>query len=85
MKTGGKLNESNQDKLFRIFREVFGLEKVSLDMTKNDIAEWNSLQTINLIIALEESFQVEFQPEEAADMLSIGIVKDILVEKGISF
>ena len=76
---------NNTDKLYAVFREVLGATSVDDNTTRGDIPEWNSLQTINLILALEETFSVQFTPEESAEMLSVGLVKDILTEKGVCF
>jgi acyl carrier protein len=76
---------NNTDKLFDVFQQVFGIGDVSKEMTQDDIPEWNSLQMINLIMALEEVFEVQIMPEEAADMLSVELVMDVLQEKGVEF
>lgn len=76
---------NNTEKLHNVFREIFGVKKVSDKTTRKDIPEWNSMQTINLVLAIEEEFSVTLTPEEAAEMLSVDIVKDILLEKGITF
>jgi len=76
---------SNTDKLYAVFREVLGATSVDDTTTRGDIPGWNSLQMINLILALEETFSVQFTPEESVEMLSVGLVKDILSEKGITF
>jgi acyl carrier protein len=74
---------TNNEKLGLIFRQVFGLDSVSDAITRSDMPEWNSMQTINLIMAMEEAFNVEITPEDAAKMLSIGLIKEMLREKGV--
>ena len=76
---------SNTEKLLEVFRQVFGIATVSDKTTRDDIPEWNSLQTINLILALEEAFDVQLTPEDAAALLSVGLAKDILAKQGITF
>ena len=76
---------NNTEKLYTVFKEVLGATSVDDNTTRADIPEWNSLQTINLILALEETFNVQFTPEDAAEMLSVGLIKDILAEKGVLF
>jgi acyl carrier protein len=74
---------TNNEKLGLMFQQVFGLDSVSDATTRNDIPEWNSMQTINLIMAMEEAFNIEITPEDAAKMLSIGLIKEILRGKGV--
>ncbi|MBN1671658.1 MAG: acyl carrier protein [Kiritimatiellae bacterium] len=77
--------ETNRQKLSRVFREVFGIEDLSDDLTRNDVPEWNSLQTVNLILTLEETFGVSLTPEDAQCMVSVRLIKDVLADKGIGF
>lgn len=76
---------NNTEKLHGVFRQIFGVKNVSDKTSRKDIPEWNSMQTINLVLAIEEEFSVALTPEEAAEMLSVEIVKDILREKGVTF
>jgi acyl carrier protein len=76
---------NNTSQLHQVFREVFGLDSVADSMTRNDVPEWNSMQTINLVLALEETFGVQLTPEDVTQMLSVELVKAILTEKGVVF
>lgn len=76
---------TNNERLRQVFREIFGLDSVDDSMSRNDIPEWNSLQTINLIVALEDAFGVQFSPEEAVDMTGVGVIRNMLTRKGVDF
>ncbi len=45
------------------------------------IESWDSLQHLNLILALEQRFGLEFEPEEMERMTSIDAILSILDEK----
>lgn len=75
----------NKKKLFGVFCDVLGVDKVDDDTTRDDISSWNSLQSINLVMALEEEFNLELTPEEAGDILSVSLAIEVLKEKGIDF
>lgn len=79
------MEADNNAQLHRVFREVFGLDSVSDSMTHSDIPGWNSMQMINLVLALEETFGVQLTPEDVTQMLSVELVKTILAEKGVVF
>ena len=45
------------------------------------IEDWDSIQHVNLVVAIEERFGVEFEPEEISGMESIGKISEILSRK----
>jgi acyl carrier protein len=47
-------------------------EKINEASTPEQIEGWDSVQHLNLILALETQFNVEFEPEEIEQMKSIG-------------
>jgi len=57
-----------------VFREVFDDESIELrdSMTAMDVAGWDSLMNINLIIAVEERFGVKFAAAEISGLRGKG-------------
>jgi acyl carrier protein len=51
-----------------IFRRVFGDDELTLreQMNANDIDGWDSMMTINLMIAIEKHFKIKFAAAEIA-------------------
>jgi acyl carrier protein len=47
-------------------------EQINEASTAEQIEGWDSVQHLNLILALETQFNVEFEPEEIEQMKSIG-------------
>ena len=43
--------------------------------------QWDSLKHTNLIIALEEAFNISFTPDEMIEMLNFKLIKIILTQK----
>ena len=72
-----------EKKLKNIFSEVFNVEiSVINDKSSPDnIESWDSLKHTHLIVALEESFNISFVPDEMIEMLNFGLVKIIVEEK----
>ena len=62
----GKINEG--------FRAVFDNESITLtpDLTADDIDEWDSLSHINLMLAIELEFGIEFLQSEIQDFRNVG-------------
>lgn len=62
-----------KEKLQDIFREVFDDEGIFIfdEMTAKDLEDWDSLVHMNLIINIEENFDVKFSLEEVVELNSI--------------
>ena len=55
--------------------------KINKKITNRDIPEWDSLQQINLITAIEVEYKIEVSIEEASEMLSYNIISRVIREK----
>ncbi len=56
-------------------------EKITEASTPEQIESWDSVQHLNLILALETQFGVEFEPEEIEQMKSIGKIATVVEAK----
>lgn len=72
--------------LEKIFAETFNLAEGSVtnSLEFRDIAAWDSLTHMQLIVQLEDTFQVQFSGDEIADMHSVGSVRSTLLSHGVS-
>jgi acyl carrier protein len=61
-------------RLTEIFREVFDDETIEIrnEMTAKDVEEWDSLNHINLIVAVERNFKVRFTTKEVTNVANVG-------------
>jgi acyl carrier protein len=66
MKLQGRLNQ--------IFREVFDDEDINItpEMTANNVAGWDSLSHVNLIVAIETRFEIKFSQKELLTFKNVG-------------
>lgn len=73
------------EKLTEICRRVFDDDTIVLtpSTTANDVAGWDSLSHMNLIIAMEVEFHIEFTQKEASGFRNAGELTDC-IEKKIS-
>ena len=67
--------------------KVFGLHPSQVtDATSNqDTPEWDSLGHVTLIMELEGHYGVSFSTEEALGLISVGVLKSTLTERGITW
>jgi acyl carrier protein len=56
-------------------------KRITPEASPDTIESWDSLQHLNLILALEQRFGLEFEPEEIERMTSIDAILAILEEK----
>ena len=63
-----------KERLTDIFRDVFDDDSIEINdaMTAKDIEEWDSLNHINLIVAVEGAFKVKFTTKEVNNLANVG-------------
>lgn len=68
------------DPLYDVSARVFGVDAGTLSehSTHETIESWDSLNHLNLIMAIEEHFQVTLTPEDTMQMHSLGAIRAIL-------
>ena len=64
-----------------IFKEKLLDESVeiNLETTADDILEWNSLNHLAIILAIENHFQIKFNPIQLSNMQNIGEMIHIII------
>lgn len=74
-----------KDKVIRILSQIMNVpaEQLTDQSSPDTVEKWDSLRHMNLILALEEKFGVQFTDVEIVEILSIGIIIETLKEKGI--
>lgn len=67
----------------QIAADVFGepVATITPETSPKTLSSWDSLQHLNLVLALEESFRVQISPEDAEQMKSIAAVAMVIEHK----
>jgi len=79
MEKNNKLNELDR-KLEKIVKDTLQSKKVTLESSMEDIPEWDSLKHIQLIIAIEEKFDITIDFSDTLDMTSIPLIKNKILK-----
>lgn len=68
------------EKLNEVFRDVFDDESIVInaETTANDIEDWDSLEHINLVVAVERAFNIKFNMSEVTSMKNVGDMISII-------
>lgn len=71
------------EKLNEVFQDVFDDEDIEVTdtTTADDIEDWDSLEHINLIVAVENCFGIKFNMGEVTTMKNVGAMADIIMER----
>lgn len=69
--------------LQEIFRDIFDDDTLVLQETTcaDDIEDWDSLAQMNLLAAIENSFQIKFAIEEVISLRNVGEMADLISKK----
>jgi acyl carrier protein len=67
----------------QIAADVFDvpLDAVTSQSSPETIENWDSLQHVTLVVALEQAFAVQFLPEEISEMLTIERIASLVEQK----
>ena len=65
---------SLEERLHKVFVTVFDNDSIELnqELTADDVDEWDSLSHINLMIAIELEFGIEFDQSEIQNFANVG-------------
>ena len=71
------------ERLNKVFRDVFDDEtiEVNSETTSKDIEDWDSLEHINLVVAVEQEFGIKFNMNEVTTMKNVGEMVSIITSR----
>ncbi len=75
--------EEIYERLNNVFRDIFDDETivVTAETTSKDIEDWDSLEHINLVVAVEQEFGIKFNMNEVTTMKNVGEMVDIIISR----
>ncbi len=77
--------QHQEHKLKEVLSRIFNvdLNLITDDASPDTIENWDSLRHMNLVLALEEEFDVEFTDDQVVEILSYKLIRIVLKEHGI--
>lgn len=69
--------------LTKIFRDIFDNDDLEItdSTTAADIEEWDSLNHVNLVVAVEKGFKIKFSTKEVKNMENVGEFIHSIIQK----
>lgn len=73
--------ETIYEKLNEVFQDVFDDDSITVnaETTADDIEDWDSLEHINLVSAVEKTFGVKFTMAQVVGMKNVGEMVDVIL------
>lgn len=71
------------ERLNGVFRDVFDDDSITVNdaTTSDDIEDWDSLEHISLIAAVEQEFAMKFNMGQVVTMKNVGEMADIILRQ----
>jgi len=79
--------QKQEQKLKEVLSRIFNVSPdiITDDASPDTIENWDSLRHMNLVLALEEEFEIEFTDDQVVEILSYKLIKIVLREHGVEF
>lgn len=70
----------NNSEIRQIMSKVFEIElsSISDNASQKDISKWDSLQHLNLIVEIEDQYDISIDPEDISVMITIEKIVEIV-------
>ena len=77
----------SEEKLKRVLANIFNIDIEGIDDTTSvdTVSQWDSLKHLNLVLALEQEFNITLSTEQTVEILNYPLIKADLSEHGIQF
>ena len=70
------MTASTLEQVRNVASDIFGIpaDQITTESSPETIENWDSMQHLNLVLAIEEKFGVQFDPEDIEQMNNVGAV-----------
>ena len=76
-----------EEKLKNVLADVFKIDAQSIDenTSVDNVEKCESLTHLNLVLALEDAFNITFSEVQTVEILNYSLIKLVLQEHGVEF
>ncbi len=70
----------------KVFSDVLGVaaDTITDDTSPDNTPQWDSMAAMNLVVAIEDEFDVRLSTAEIVSMRNVAIVRKVLASKGVA-
>jgi acyl carrier protein len=71
------------ERLTKVFREIFDDPSLEIkdEYNASDIPGWDSLAHVNLVVSIEDEFDIKFTTAEIASLTCVGDAKELILTR----
>lgn len=75
--------ETIDHRIIKVMADVFNIpaENINIDSSQDNIEEWDSVNHLSLVVALEEEFGISIPLDDVGIMTNFQLVKTIIEEQ----
>jgi acyl carrier protein len=70
-----------REQIKEVMKQVFKMEHIKDTITQKNCDKWDSLNHLNLIIALEQRFNISIEPVDIVKMTSLDQIENLIISK----
>jgi acyl carrier protein len=72
-----------ENKIKEVMSNVFNIDinSINIKSSQDNIENWDSLKHMNLLVALEEEFCIEFDDDSIEDLINFQLIFSVIKEK----
>lgn len=87
MDKNSKTMNVNEQLLKNTLATVFNVpvDIIGEDSSMDTLSRWDSVKHLNLVLAIEDAFNVSLTEEQSLEILSFPLIKIVLAEHGVNF
>jgi acyl carrier protein len=77
------MDDSIEVRIKNVMSAVFDIpvDQIKDNSSADTIESWDSLKHMNLVVALEEEFEIEFKDDEIIEMMNYPLIIEVLKNK----
>ncbi len=78
---------ANEQLLKNTLATVFNVpvDIIGEDSSMDTLSQWDSVKHLNLVLAVEDAFNISLTEEQSLEILSFPLIKVVLAEHGVNF
>jgi acyl carrier protein len=87
MDKNSKTMNANEQLLKNTLATVFNVpvDIIGEDSSMDTLSQWDSVKHLNLVLAVEDAFNISLTEEQSLEILSFPLIKVVLAEHGVNF
>jgi len=73
-------------RLINVLAKIFAIREaeVNLNLRKEDVGSWDSLKQMDLVILLENEYEIALDITDIIQMVSVATIIEVLKKKGVT-